>query len=1321
MKNLKLSAELTLNLELQSKDEVIIFSAFDIERNRLFFASSSNFLYTTNLHSFQQGSTWGKASLSADVEPLDLEPEDIITSFDYLMEKESLIIGTSSGFMLLHSGDGTGTEVVGKLEGGVKCISPSPDGDLIAVISGLGQILVMTHDWDLLYETALEDSSEVIDVSEPISAFECSVSWRGDGKYFVTLNVVRDSPSMHKRLKVWERDSGVLHATSELRPFMGVALDWMPSGAKIAAVYDRRTEEKCPSIVFFERNGLERSSFSTNELTNASIEMLRWNCQSDLLASVIRCEKHDSVKIWYFSNNHWYLKQEIRYPKQEGIKCIWDPTKPLQLICWTLSGQVTVYNFIWLTAVVEKSLALVIDDSKILVSPLFLSLMPPPLYLFSLKFKSPVRDIAFCSRNSKDHLAACLSDGSLCIVELLSPDSWEDLEGQEFSVEAAAAEVTFGSFVHLTWLDSHVLLGVSHFGFSHSTNSVQKPSCKGGLLGYYLQEIEFICPENHVPGLPTGSGWHASISSQTFAEGLIIGIALNPAKRFSAFLQFAGGKIVEYTSKLGVQGGNSKNYLPQDDDLSFPTSCPWMNVIPIGDNGPVKPVLFGLDDINRLHVSGKTICVNCSSFSFYSNSTDRVITHLIFLTKQDLLFVVDISKIMHGEVEVEYEKFLYDGKRRKEEENRNFVCVWERGAKVIGVLHGDEAAIILQTSRGNLECVYPRKLVLASIVNALVQGRFRDALVMVRRHRIDFNVIVDHCGWQAFLPLAKEFVRQVNNLNYITEFICSIKRENIMETLYKNFVQLPCPSEAKVVQARNVEDSNKVSSVLLAIRKALEEHIPESPARELCILTTLARSDPPALEEALERIKNTREMELLGSDNPKKISFPSAEEALKHLLWLLDPEAVWEAALGLYDLHLAAIVALNSQRDPKEFLPYLQQLESMAPFLMRYSIDLKLQRYESALKNIMSAGDAYFGDCMNLMKVNPQLFPLGLQLVTDSSKRREVLEAWGDHLVGEKCFEDAATTYMCCSHYEKALKAFRGCGNWSGMLTVAGFLKFGKEEVLQLAYELCEELQALGKPAEAAKIALEYCTDVKNGISLLVTAREWEEALRVAFLHGQDDLISEVKSESLECARMLIGEYEEGREKVGKYLARYLAVRQRRLLLAAKLKAEERSVNDYDDDTASEASSNFSSMSAYTTGSKKGSSASISTTTGSKVRDRRRQKNRGKIRAGSPDEEMALVEHLKGMSITSEAKRELKSLLVSLLMLGKEETAKKLQHTAESFQFSQMAAVKLAEDTISSDIIDESAQTLDRYTQKLKTEQQDSEALSWHLKVLINH
>lgn len=250
----------------------------------------------------------------------------------------------------------------------------------------------------------------------------------------------------------------------------------------------------------------------------------------------------------------------------------------------------------------------------------------------------------------------------------------------------------------------------------------------------------------------------------------------------------------------------------------------------------------------------------------------------------------------------------------------------------------------------------------------------------------------------------------------------------------------------------------------------------------------------------------------------------------------------------------------------------------------RYRIDLKLRRFEKALQHIVAAGDAYFEDCINLIKNNPELFSLALQLVNDPIRKKQVLEAWGDHLSNRKSFEDAATTYLCCSSLEKALKAYRSSNNWSGVLTVADLMNLQKEEIMQMAHELCEELQTIGKPSEAAKIAFDYCGDVKNGINLLISAREWEEALRVSFLHRREDLISDVKIGAVECGIVMIGEYEEGLEKVGKYLARYLAVRQRRLVMAAKLQTDEKSINELDDDAVSEASSSFSGMSAYTTG-----------------------------------------------------------------------------------------------------------------------------------------
>lgn len=111
---------------------------------------------------------WNNGSLPASAQLIDLEDGDFITCLEYLMEKEALIIGTAKGLLLLYSVDDNATEVVGRVEGGMIFISPTPDGDLIAMITGFGQILVMNLDWDLLYEMPLDDSSEDVDVRKDL-------------------------------------------------------------------------------------------------------------------------------------------------------------------------------------------------------------------------------------------------------------------------------------------------------------------------------------------------------------------------------------------------------------------------------------------------------------------------------------------------------------------------------------------------------------------------------------------------------------------------------------------------------------------------------------------------------------------------------------------------------------------------------------------------------------------------------------------------------------------------------------------------------------------------------------------------------------------------------------------------------------------------------------------------------------------------------------------------------------------------------------------------------------------------------------------------
>jgi elongator complex protein 1 len=100
----------------------------------------------------------------------------------------------------------------------------------------------------------------------------------------------------------------------------------------------------------------------------------------------------------------------------------------------------------------------------------------------------------------------------------------------------------------------------------------------------------------------------------------------------------------------------------------------------------------------------------------------------------------------------------------------------------------------------------------------------------------------------------------------------------------------------------------------------------------------------------------------------------------------------------------------------------------------------------------------------------------------------------------------------------------------------------------------------------------------------------------------------------------------------------------------------------------------------------------------------------------SPGEELALVEHLRGMALTTGAQREIKSLIVVLISLGKDEIARQVQNCVDNFEMIQKAAIKLAEDTVGNDIIDETTHTLENYVRNMRALPRHD---TWQTKVLM--
>ena len=156
---------------------------------------------------------------------------------------------------------------------------------------------------------------------------------------------------------------------------------------------------------------------------------------------------------------------------------------------------------------------------------------------------------------------------------------------------------------------------------------------------------------------------------------------------------------------------------------------------------------------------------------------------------------------------------------------------------------------------------------------------------------------------------------------------------------------------------------------------------------ELVVLSSYARSEPPDAAAALRRVGRRRERELAeaaavasspvdedasassaadgddaeedsssrrfdpdavvvasgasaldaaagkqsGLSRPVRSSRLASSTALRHLLALEGAKALYDAAVGTYDVSLAYLVGQHSNMDPGEFVPDLRRLEEMPP------------------------------------------------------------------------------------------------------------------------------------------------------------------------------------------------------------------------------------------------------------------------------------------------------------------------------------------------------------------------------------------------------
>lgn len=410
-------------------------------------------------------------------------------------DRDELCVGLTDGALLavrLEVGVSSAHQVeeVGALVDGLVAGATSPDGELLALLTGGGKVLVFTTDWQVLSEA---EHPLPRGLSGPIQALRGCISWQSDGKRFSTaLQPAFGSSAIGAS---WPREGGTPEAELEELPGMLPVLAWQPNGRHLYAASwrrglgaperepaapgtsrtpgDRPQTEELPAyaeprlsrhvaawraeaarmakireqeaaaaaanpgyVSLFERNGLRHGGFDAPG--PGPIRLAAWSPASDVLALAVEDAAEagagkSRVQLWMRSNWRWDLKAELPL-ESVAVFLSWGPSGggPQTLLAVCADGRMAEWKLALRPLVTDAGDAVALGAREARVTLLGEAVVPPPLC--EARFQLPAASVcAAAFRRSEDDsgfVAAALSDGSIVVgAPLFVDDEDESVDG----------------------------------------------------------------------------------------------------------------------------------------------------------------------------------------------------------------------------------------------------------------------------------------------------------------------------------------------------------------------------------------------------------------------------------------------------------------------------------------------------------------------------------------------------------------------------------------------------------------------------------------------------------------------------------------------------------------------------------------------------------------------------------------------------------------------------------------------------------------------------------------------------------------------------
>ncbi|XP_023035447.1 putative elongator complex protein 1 [Drosophila willistoni] len=540
-------------------------------------------------------------------------------------------------------------------------------------------------------------------------------------------------------------------------------------------------------------------------------------------------------------------------------------------------------------------------------------------------------------------------------------------------------------------------------------------------------------------------------------------------------------------------------------------------------------------------------------------------------------------------------------RNRRQVSSRNI----ERGGKLVTAI-ASEARVVLQMPRGNLEVICPRVLAL-DLVGALLQRRqYQLAMQMLRKQRINLNIICDH-NVKEFVASIDIFLKEIKQSQWLCLFLSELQNEDLTQGMYSSNY------EGKEQQESHYPDDYRVENKVEYISKLICQHMEKAKAKDdvnryrLPIITSYVKLGH--LEEALLLI--WREKQRISEEN-----LNLADDMLKYLLYMVDVNDLYNVALGTYDFGLVVFVAQKSQKDPKEFLPYLNELKSLPLDYRKFKIDEHLKRYAKALNHLAQCGEDYYTEALEFIKKHG-LYVQGLQCYRNQKEfHQQICVAYADHLRSQAKLENASLMYERGGQLQQALMSARHILDWQRVLVLAKLLK---ESLPEVAMSMVGPLQQQSRHLEAYELVKDYVQDRDKQMEVLLEGHLYGRAIFEARLQGGNILADKVTPSLLAYVNQLQTSLEADHQLFLDYKKRLQIIRQQQASQGDGDGGGDVDIDEVDllSDTTSMHSSRHS-----------GSSRGTGKTFRSSKNRRKHERKLLSLKPGNPFEDIALIDAL---------------------------------------------------------------------------------------------